>query len=270
MSSLLRGWSPTLWLGMALVLVPGIGALLAPWVAGASPQALSNLIMHTPGGPHPMGTDDLGRDMLARTLYGGRISLLVGLSAAVISVAIGTTMGALAGYFGGRLDDLLMRFTEAFQIVPRFLLAVVVVALFGPGWVNVILVIALLSWPAPARIIRSRVLTLRHEEFVLAAVLGGASSARVIVRHVLPNVLPYVVVAVTLQAGGAILTESFLSFLGLGDASVASWGLLLQQAQLYLQQAWWMSLFPGIFLSATILGLNLMGDGIAAHLGVRR
>ena len=256
--------------GMGLVAIPLLAALFASFLTDANPMALSGQTLRPPSLAHPMGTDDLGRDVLARVLYGGRISLTVGVFSALIAVVIGTAVGTLAGYFGGRTDELLMRMTEMFQIIPRFLLAIVVVALFGGGLIKIIVIIGALGWVGTARVVRAQLLVLRGEEFVLAATMGGASPYRMIVRHILPNVAPFIIVAAALQTGGAILTESFLSFLGLGDPSRPSWGLLLQQAQLYLQQAWWMSTFPGLALSMTILGLNLMGDGLASKFGARK
>jgi peptide/nickel transport system permease protein len=258
------------WVGLGLVAIPLLAALCAPLLTGADPMALSPQTLRPPSLAHLMGTDDLGRDVFARVLYGGRISLIVGAFSALIAITIGTAVGMVAGYFEGRTDEILMRITEVFQIIPRFLLAIVVVALLGGGVVKVIIVIGILGWVGTARVVRAQLLVLRREEFVLAATLGGASSWRILTRHILPNVVPFIIVSAALQTGGAILTESFLSFLGLGDPSRPSWGLLLQQAQLYLQQAWWMSTFPGIALSMTILGLNLVGDGLASKFGARK
>jgi len=262
--------SASTWVGLALVGIPLIAALFAPLLTNADPMALSRLTLRAPTLAHLMGTDDLGRDVFARVLHGGRVSLMVGVFSALIAVTIGTTVGMVAGYFEGRTDEILMRITEIFQIVPRFLLAIVVVALLGGGMVKIIVIIGILGWVGTARVVRAQLLVLRREEFVLAATLGGASPWRIITRHILPNVVPFIIVSASLQTGGAILTESFLSFLGLGDPSRPSWGLLLQQAQLYLQQAWWMSAFPGIALSMTILGLNLVGDGLASKFGARK
>ena len=251
--------------GGVLVGLVVLGALLAP-VLTRDPGAMSNLAFAAPSAGHLMGTDDLGREVLARVLYGGRVSLVIGLSSAVVAVVVGTLVGAAAGFFGGLTDDVLMRATELFQVIPRFLLAIVVVSLFGTGTLRLVLVIGLLSWPATARIMRAQFLVLRREEFVLAAQMAGAGPIRIILRHALPNVAPYLLVSVTLQTGSAILVESFLSFLGLGDPATPSWGLLLQQAQIYLRSAWWMATFPGLALSATILGLNLVSDGAEGRL----
>jgi peptide/nickel transport system permease protein len=245
---------------MLIILVAVLGRLLWP----IDPLALSPDKFQAPTLQHIMGTDDLGRDVFARVVLGAQISLTVGVLSALIAVVFGCLIGAFAGYFGGLVDELLMRLTEVFQVIPRFLLAIVIVALFGAGLEKIVLVIGLLSWPGTARIVRAQFLVLRSEEFVLAAILSGASTPRVIWRHILPNVSPYLIAAAFLQMGAAILVEAFLSFLGLGDPGNPSWGLLLQQAQLYLRTAWWMAVFPGLALALTIFSLNLLGDGVGS------
>lgn len=261
-----RALNPSGRTGLLLLLV---AVLLCTVVAGMlqhSPSTMSGALREPPGATHWLGTDDLGRDVLARVAHGGQISLMVGTFSALIAVLIGVAVGAACGYLGGTFDAVVMRVTEAFQIIPRFFLALIVVALVGSGIWKIILVLGLLSWPATARVVRAQVLVLRKEEFVLAAIMGGASTFRVIGRHILPNVVPIIAVSASLQAGSAILLESFISFLGLGDVAHPSWGLLLQQGQLFIRDGWWISTFPGLALSFTILGLNLLGDGIrAAH-----
>lgn len=252
-----------------LLLSPLLAVALVPMLTAAEPLRLGPDLLQPPSLVHAMGTDDLGRDVFARVLYGGRVSLSVGLTSALIAAFVGTLIGTVAGYTGGIVDDALMRLTELFQIIPRFLLAIVVVALFGGGVYKIVLIIGLLSWPGTARIIRAQLLILRREEFVLAAIMGGASPIRIVLRQILPNLVPFIIVSVTLATASAMLAESFLSFLGLGDPTQPSWGLLLQQAQLHFKQAWWMSVFPGLFLSLTILGLNILGDGFAARLGAK-
>jgi peptide/nickel transport system permease protein len=249
--------------GSVLVLVVVGGVAFAPLMTHADPMALSSDTLLEPSWTHLLGTDDLGRDVLARVLYGGRASLVIGLFSAALSVILGMTIGMVAGFFGGAIDETLMRITEAFQILPKLLVAVVVVSLIGSGLANEVLVIGLLSWPATARVIRGRVQVIRHEEFISAAEMSGASWPRVLVRHVAPNVVSFLLVSASLQVASAIMSESFLSFLGLGDPARPSWGLLLQQGQLFLSEAWWLTTFPGIALAMTILGLNLLGDGVS-------
>ena len=248
--------------GGVLVAIVVTGVLFAPLFTSTDPMALSAETLLEPSWAHPLGTDDLGRDNLARVLYGGRVSLLIGLFSAALSVILGMTIGMVAGFFGGVLDEVLMRITEAFQILPKLLVAVVVVSLIGSGLANEVLVIGLLSWPVTARVIRGSVELSRHVEFIAAAEMSGASWLRVLTRHVAPNVFSFLLVSASLQVASAIMSESFLSFLGLGDPTHPSWGLLLQQGQLFLNDAWWLTTFPGIALAMTILGLNLLGDGL--------
>ena len=249
--------------GTLLVSIVVAGVVCAPLITRTDPMGLSPDTLLEPSWAHPMGTDDLGRDGLARVLYGGRASLVIGLFSAALSVILGMTIGMVAGFFGGAIDETLMRITEAFQILPKLLVAVVVVSLIGSGLTNEVLVIGLLSWPATARVIRGRVQVIRHEEFIAAAEMSGASWLRVLIRHVAPNVFSFLLVSASLQVASAIMSESFLSFLGLGDPAHPSWGLLLQQGQLFLSEAWWLTTFPGIALAMTILGLNLLGDGVS-------
>jgi peptide/nickel transport system permease protein len=257
-----RGTRTATVVGAVLVLIVGVGVVFAPLFTAADPLALGPDRLLDPSWAHPFGTDDLGRDTFARVLHGGRVSLVIGLFSAALSVVLGMTIGMLAGFFGGALDEVLMRITEAFQILPKLLVAVVVVAMIGSGLTNEVLVIGLLSWPGTARVIRGRVQVIRHEEFIAAAEMSGASWLRVLVRHVAPNVMSFLLVSASLQVASAIMSESFLSFLGLGDPAHPSWGLLLQQGQLFLDEAWWLTTFPGIALAMTILGLNLLGDGL--------
>ena len=245
-------------------------ALIGPLVWRVDPLALSSIKLTAPSLDHPMGTDDLGRDVLARVMLGAGISLSIGALSALAATLVGCLFGAVAGYFGGAVDEGMMRVAEIFQVIPRFLLAIVIVALFGTGLFKIVMVIALLSWPGTARIVRAQFLVLRGEEFVLSAIVSGARPWRIIVRHILPNIAALVIVSAFLQMGAAILVESFLSFLGLGDPSKPSWGLLLQQAQLYLRSAWWMTTFPGVALALTIFSLNLLGDGLGGGQAGRR
>lgn len=264
--------TPSAVIGLTGITIILFLAVLGPWVWPVNPLAVGSETFLPPSLAHPMGTDDLGRDILARVIRGASISLTIGALGACVAACTGTMVGAIAGYSGGLVDELLMRITEIFQVVPRFLLAIIVVALYGASQLSIVLVIGFLAWPGTARVVRAQFLILRGEEFVLAARMSGASQARIILRHILPNVAPYLVVSIFLQMGAAILVESFLSFIGLGDPSSPSWGLLLQQYQLYLQSAWWMTTFPGLMLAITIFSLNLLGDSFstARHSGTRR
>ncbi len=209
-----------------------------------------------------MGTDDLGRDVLTGVIYGARTSLLVGLAVAGMAALIGAAVGILSAYRGGWADDALMRLTEFFQVLPRFFLAVIAIALFGSGLDRVILVLGLTSWPMIARIVRAEVLSLRERDFVLAARALGARDRNIMWRHILPNVLPPLVVTASLLVGEAILVEAGLSFLGLGDPNMVSWGYMLDQARAFMRVAWWTAFFPGLAITLTVLGINLAGDGL--------
>ena len=244
-------------------------AVIGPWVAPADPFALGGSALQPPGRGHWLGTDDLGRDLLSGVLYGARVSLLVGLAAAGGAVLIGVTVGAAAGYWRGRLDEALMRVTEWVLVVPQFLIVLVVAAIFGADLRLVVIVLALCGWPAAARLTRAQFLALGDREFVVAARGLGASDARIIGRQILPNALPPIVVAGSLQIPAAILAEASLRFLGLSDPHVLSWGGMLNQAQNFLQQAWWMPLFPGAAIFFTVLSFNLAGEALNEMLDPR-
>ena len=237
-------------------------ALLAGRIAPADPFASVGPPLGSPTLAHPMGTDDLGRDLLSGVAHGTRTSLLLALIVSVLTGAIGVIVGALAAWEGGRVDDALTRVTEFVQVVPRFFLAVIVIALFGAGLDRLVLLLALTSWPWIARVVRAEVLSLKQREFVEAARSLGAGRARVLFREVLPNALPPVVVVVSLNAASVILIEAGLSFLGLGDPDVVSLGYLANNAQRFLRVAWWMAAFPGATIALAVLGLNLLGDGL--------
>ncbi len=209
-----------------------------------------------------MGTDDLGRDILSGVLHGTRTSLIVASLSVLIAATVGLGIGALAGYRGGLVDDALMRVTEIFQACPRFFLAIVAVAFFGSGLNVLILVLGVTSWPVLARVVRAETLSLREREFVEAARALGASDIRILVRHVLPSVLPAVWVVVSLLAASVILLEASLSFLGLGDPNVMSLGYMANNAQRFIRVAWWMAVFPGIAIVIAVLGLSLVSDAV--------
>jgi peptide/nickel transport system permease protein len=197
------------------------------------------------------------------------VSLTVGLVSGILATVLGVAVGAVAGYRGGWLDDVLMRITEIFMILPRLLLAVVAVAVIGAGMWNMILVIAILGWPGMARLVRGEVMSLRHRDFVEAARSLGQREQRIIVREIIPNALPPIIVNASLEIGAAIVLEAGLSFLGLGDPTRMSWGTILNNAQRFLEDAWWMSVFPGTAVFLTVLGFNFAGDALNAILDPR-
>jgi len=211
---------------------------------------------------HPLGTDGKGRDMLAMLVSGARVSLQVGLLAVMIAIFIGSIMGVLSAYLGGWADMVLMRFTDVMMTFPFFLLLVFIIFIFGPSLVFIILVIGLTGWTGTARLVRSEALSLRTREFIMASKSLGASDARIIFRHLIPNVLSSIIVIATLSIPGVILAEAALSFIGLGDPTVASWGLILNAGQRSLDTAWWVAVEPGFMLFLTVLAFNFLGDGI--------
>lgn len=249
--------------GLSLVVLLVVVALAAPLLAPRDPQTTSMITLNPPGTPgYLLGTDNLGRDILSGVLWGTRVSLTVGVCAAATAVLLGVFIGSLAGYYGGWTDAVLGRVTELFQVIPRFVLALLVVALFGSGLWKLIAVIGILSWPQAARVVRGQVMALRGAAYVDAARVLGLSNARIIFSEILPNVLAPVVVIGSLDVAGAILLEASLGFFGLGDPNLVSWGMMLNNAQAHLRQAWWMSVFPGLAISLAVLGFNLMGDGL--------
>jgi peptide/nickel transport system permease protein len=256
--------------GAGIVLVMFLLALVAP-LLGRDPGAIDIAQrLQSPGWAHPMGTDDLGRDVLIRILYGARISLLVGFVAVGIATAIGIVLGALAGYYGRWVDALLMRFVDIMLCFPTFFLILAVIAFLDPSIWNIMIIIGLTGWMGVARLVRAEFLSLRERDFVLAARAIGASDARIIFRHVLPNALSPVLVSATLGVAGAILTESALSFLGIGvQPPTPSWGNMLIAGKQTLGTAWWLSVFPGVAILVTVLGYNLLGEGIRDALDPR-
>jgi len=211
---------------------------------------------------HPLGTDGMGRDMLAMLISGARISLLVGLLATGIAIIIGALIGTTSAYFGGAMDSILMRATDVFMTFPFLLLLILIVYLFGSNLTLIILAIGLTGWTGTARLVRSETLSLRTREFVIASKALGASHLRIIFYHLLPNILSSIIVLATLSIPGAILAESSLSFIGLGDPQVASWGNILNAGQGSLQTAWWVAVEPGIMLFFTVLAFNFLGEGL--------
>jgi peptide/nickel transport system permease protein len=246
-------------------------ALFAPWLAPYDPQAIDTWhILESPAPVHWFGTDALGRDCLSRMIYGARISLLVGLVAVGLATVIGALLGALAGYLGGWIDGLIMRAVDVMLCFPTIFLIMAVIAFLDPSIWNIMIVIGLTSWMGVARLVRAEFLSLRQREFVLAARVLGASDARIVFSHILPNALAPVLVSATLGVGGAILTESALSFLGIGvQPPTPSWGNMLTEGKDNLEIAWWLSVFPGLAILTTVLGYNLLGEGLRDALDPR-
>lgn len=258
-------------LGMVVLVGFAVLALFGPWMAGHDPWDMVQQPflqpMQEPG--FAMGTDTMGRDILAGVIHGARISLLIGVVSTVVSLLIGVTLGAISGYFGGWIDAALMRFTELFQAVPSFALALVLVAIFEPSIGSIVAAIAIVSWPPVARLVRSEFLTLRQRDFVQAAKLAGQSTPRIILSQILPNASSPIVVMASLMVATAILLESSLSFLGLGDPNHMSWGYMVGSARTVLRQAWWMAVFPGTAILLTVLALNMVGEGLNDALNAR-
>jgi len=257
------------WVGGAMVAVLAVVAIVAPWAAPFDPlKAVADSI----GQPFPpdstywLGTDELGRDLLSRLLYGARISLLVAAVATTLTVGIGVTVGLCAGYFGGWTDVVLMRITDVVLSFPALLLAMALAALFEPGLTALFVVIAVVSWTAVARAVRSEVLSLRTRDFVVAAQALGASPLRALVRHVLPNVVPTVLVMAALSTSSTVLLDAGLSYLGLGvPVPTPSWGRMISDSQTYYRIAPWLMVFPGVAIVYAVAGFNLLGYGLAAR-----
>jgi len=211
---------------------------------------------------HPLGTDNKGRDLLAMIISGARVSLMVGLLATGIAVALGTLIGTTSAYFGGWVDQVIMRFTDIMMTFPFFLLFVLIVFIYGPSLIIIVVVIGLTGWTGTARLIRSETLSLKTREFIMASKALGASNSRIILAHLVPNVISLIIVIATLSIPGVILAEAALSFIGLGDPLVTSWGMVLRTGQQNLDIAWWVAVAPGVMLFLTVLAFNFMGDGL--------
>jgi peptide/nickel transport system permease protein len=251
--------------GLVIILGLGLLAILAPVLAPGDPAALGTAAdrLAPPSAHHPLGTDLLGRDVLARLVHGSRVSLLVGWASVLVAVLLGTAMGLAAGLGPRWLDRLLMRTTDAFLAFPRIFLILLLVSLTTPSLLLVMMVLGLTGWMPVARLVRAEALSLKERDFVAAARGLGLSAWRVATGHVLPNLLPTIIVAASLRVGGAILAESFLSFLGLGVQEPAvSWGGMIQQGRDHLLDGWWLTTFPGLAIALTVLGYNLLGEGL--------
>lgn len=256
--------------GLALLIVIGLIAIFAPLIAPDGPFKL--------GGPRlapigtdgfPLGTDHLGRSILAQLAYGARVSLTIGLVAAAISMVVGVIIGSLAGFYGGWVDIILSRLTDMFLIIPAFFLIIVIVATFGSGIFYVMIVIGLTAWPTSARLMRAQALSLRERTFVQGLTALGESKPRILFRHVVPNGIQPLIANASLDVAGAILIEAGLSFIGLGDPNKATWGRMIFEGRTSITTAWWVSVLPGVAIVITVLGFYLVGDGISYVLSPR-
>lgn len=259
-------------IGSGVVLLLALVGLFAALVSPADPEAQVLVDrLQAPGVHHLLGTDGLGRDMLSRAIYGARVSLSVGLVAMAISITIGSAMGIVAGYVGGRTDNLLMRIVDVFISIPIFFLLIAVLSIYGSSLQLLIIFLGLSAWPGTARLVRSVVLSLRTTDFVQAAHAVGARSGRIMLRHILPNVGPVIIVSATLRVGAVILQESALSYFGLGvQPPTPTWGNMVADGRIVLDVAWWVSTIPGILIVVTGLAFNFAGDGLRDVLDPRR
>ena len=260
-------------LGLIILIILVLLAVFADVIANYDNVVIKQNLAHRLQGPsaaHWLGTDEFGRDIFARLVHGTRVSLQVGIVAVGISIVIGGILGAVAGYYGGKLDNTIMRIMDIFLAVPSILLAIAIVSALGPSIINLMLAISISSVPSYARIVRASVLSIRDQEFIEAAKAIGASNTRIIFRHIIPNSLAPVIVQATLGEASAILSTAGLSFIGLGIQPPApEWGSMLSGGRQYLRYAWWVTTFPGVAIMITILSLNLLGDGLRDALDPR-
>ena len=255
--------------GLAVLIAVVLLALLAPTLYPKSPFEMIGKAFDPPLAATLMGTDQLGRDVAAGVVYGARVTLLIGVVATLIAAALGVTLGGIAGYFGGWVDTALMRLTEIFQTIPFFLFAILLVAVLTPSVKSVVLAIAVVSWPPMARLVRAEFLSVRNREFVQACVAMGMGHRQIILRHILPNSLSSIIVTGSLMVATAILIESGLSFLGLTDPNVMSWGFIIGSGRTVLRTAWWVCAMPGFAILLTVMAINLVGEGLNDALNPR-
>ena len=256
-------------LGVAILVVVVAVAALAPVLFPGSPFRRVDRPFSPPFGRQLLGTDVLGRDVAAGIAHGARTSLTIGMLATSAAVLVGTAIGGLAGYYGGRIDDMLMRTTEFFQTIPTFLFSILLVAILAPSVWSIVFAIAVVNWPTVARLVRGEFLAMRGREFVQACICLGMTDGRVIFRHILPNCLSPIIVTGSLIVATAILIESALSFLGLGDPNVMSWGFMIGAGRTFLRSAWWLCTIPGVAILSTVLAINLVGEGLNDALSPR-
>jgi len=256
--------------GFGIILFMSMVALLSPIIAPYSPDSPSGSSRMPPSMEHIFGTDNLGRDMLTLVMYGARISVYVGIATVLIEIAIGLSIGMIAGYFGGIIDEVLMRVADVVFTLPMIMMVLVAISMFEVRSINIIiLVMAVLEWPFMARVVRSEYLSLREATYVEAARSMGASNWRIIVRHILPNILSVMIVLATMDIPWFITLEATITFLGFGDPMSSSWGVLLERGVSLMSTAWWVITFPGLALLITSLGFNLLGDGLRDALDVK-
>ncbi len=245
-----------------------LSALAAPLLAPHDPAKTDPRLRNTPpawvvGGnwAYPLGTDPVGRDLLSRVIYGARVSLTVSVVVTILAALLGVSLGLLAGYYGGWLDEVLMRVADLFLAFPFILLAITIISVLGAGLANLILVLVITGWVQYARLVRGQVLTVKRAQYVEAARVAGARDSRIIIRHILPNIVASIIVLATLQVAFVLLTESALSFLGLGvNPAIPTWGSMVNDGRLYIYNAWWVITFPGLAIMLTVLGINMIGD----------
>lgn len=261
--------NPRVIIGTAWLVLVLLAAVFADVLAPRDPFAIVAEPFGRPGGVFMLGTDSLGRDVLAGLIHGSRTTLLIAVLATLAALAFGTLVGALAGYFGGWVDDVLMRLTEFFQTIPSFLFAIVLIAVLSPSATNLVIAIAVVSWPPIARVVRAEVLAVKSREFVQAAVVAGQRDIAILATQVLPNTLSPLIVTGSLLVATAILVESALSFLGLGAPNQMSWGFMVGAGRSFLRDAWWLVTMPGVVILITVLSINLVGEGLNDALNPR-
>jgi peptide/nickel transport system permease protein len=255
--------------GLAVLVLVVLLAVSAPLLFPGSPFEIADKPFLTPSPAHLLGTDSLGRDIAKGIAHGARTSLLIGLIATLLALSFGTVLGGFAGYYGGWLDDALMRLTEFFQTIPYFIFAIVLVAILSPSKESIVIAIAVVSWPPVARLVRGEFMAMRGREFVQASVVLGMSDTAIIFRQILPNTLSPIIVTGSLMVATAILIESALSFLGLGDPNAMSWGFMIGAGRSFLRDAWWLCAIPGLAILFTVLSINLVGEGLNDALNPR-
>jgi peptide/nickel transport system permease protein len=256
--------------GLIILTIFLIMAVLAPLISPKDPNAMDYEMMEPPSWTHPLGTDDLGRDLLSRIIYGTRVSLFIGITTVAVSLIAGVILGLVAGYFGGWLDNIIMRYIDLQWAFPNFIIAVYLVAVFGTGIFNLTIAISLAFVDDFARIARGMVLTIKKEQYVSAARAMGASDFRIMARYILPNATAPLIVQATVSVSYAILAEAALSFLGLGvESTTPTWGLILAEGRSFISRAWWLGVFPGLAIMLTVLSINFLCDALRDFMDVR-